>query len=601
MRLNSKLLIRVSLTEERLRYASVLLAYLALVTDLLLRTMEGSAIALALSSISLFLFLYQWSPSKHLLKSKVGREDAFFAAASLILFSFLNVVTKVLLPIAMAISFLVALAIVVVLVGAGLSSYFLCTYLERRTHHRDFLEDPENFPDQKLREQYVRIGNSVVVASIFLALDAPDLMLILAAIVISSKFVVRVVSRGVSRLSDTGLLVSQSRTARQALRRFSRLVETLDLEEALWKRVLYVTQYKRGFSFLMLALVSGLPAIVYSYSIDFMAPEMSKCVVFVLLALPSLVTVYALRFPRGLLSKAKEAGHLRLILFAAALAAPLEAIVAVFVNPSLIGYSGSAGFSDLSFVGPYFGFVWLAIFPIVVALPVYSMIAAAELEDYPSFIWRARLLGMSPSLATSLMVACATFVSNVVFPTSIVIFALFVSFTCYFYPVIVFAATQVFRDVERRTKTPMQQWIDRVRGPRWSVDLVAVGLGSLFFPLFIQVGASYPWVIFRGGFLFPHVTPVLFWIAGGVSATCFAAPLSQPKKLLDYVRTGLTGSLGVVCQAILLIELPYSVTIWTPWVVLIPVGYTIGAMVTMVVSHCAGFALTRPPESAEIP
>jgi hypothetical protein len=50
----------------------------------LLRSVEGSGIALTLSSLSLFLFLYQWSPSRHLLKSKVGREDAFFAARILL-------------------------------------------------------------------------------------------------------------------------------------------------------------------------------------------------------------------------------------------------------------------------------------------------------------------------------------------------------------------------------------------------------------------------------------------------------------------------------------------------------------------------------------
>jgi hypothetical protein len=587
LRLDSKLLIRVSLTDERLRSASSLLAYLALVTDLLLRTMEGSEIALALSSISLFLFVYQWSPSKHLLKSKVDSEDLFFAAASLILFSFLNVATKILVPIAMAVSFDVALGIMVILAGTCLCSWLLFLWVHRRTRHRDFVEDPGNFSNEKLREQYVRVGNSVIIASMFLALDAPDLILILAAIVISSKSVVKVVSRGLSRLSESGVAVSQSRTARRALRRFSRLVGRLDLEEALWERVLYVTQYKRGFSFLMLALVSGLPAMVYSYSIDFLAPEVSKFVVFVLLALPSLVAVYALRFPRGLLSTAKEAGNFRLILLAASLAAPLEAAVAVFVRPSLIGYNGSARFSDPSFVGLYFGFVWLAIIPIVVALPVYSMIVAAEFEDYASFIRRARLLAISPCIATSLMVACAIFVSNVVFPASVVMFTLYVSMACYFYPFIVLFCTRELRDVERRTRKPMQQWVDRVRGPRWYTDLVAVALGSFFFPLLVLVGVSYPWVIFRYGLLFPHVLPILLWIAGGVSVTCSALPLSQPKRLLDHVRIGLVGSLGVICQAVLFIELPYSLTFWAPWVVFIPVGFAIGAMVTMAVRWIA--------------
>jgi len=57
--------------------------------------------ALTFSSSSLFVYLYRWSPSKHVLRIKVNSEDLFFAATSATLFSFLNIATKFLMPYAL--------------------------------------------------------------------------------------------------------------------------------------------------------------------------------------------------------------------------------------------------------------------------------------------------------------------------------------------------------------------------------------------------------------------------------------------------------------------------------------------------------------------
>jgi len=576
--------------EEKLRYASVILAYLALGTNFLLRSQEALAIALTFSSFSLFAYLYQWSPSKHVLRTKANSEDLFFAATGVTLFSFFNIATKFIIPIAMTQSFSMALAMLWLLVAGLLGAYGLFLCFERATHHRDFIEQPENFlNDARLRDRYERLGNSVIVTSTFLAIDAPDLMLIISAIVFSSKLVASGVSRSLVGLHSVLLSFnSQTRKVSRQLWRLSRRVQILNLEEALWNRVLYVTHYKRGLSYLLLALAAGVSAIVYSYCIDFLSPNMGKLAVFLLLALPGVVAVYALKLPKGLVSTAKEAGRLRQVLIISSLTTPIVAIPLVYIEPHLVGYNGMANFSDLEFTGQFYGFVWLAIIPIVIALPLYSMIAAVEFEDYHSFIGRARLFAISPALATSLMAASAVLVSNLSFPSSLVIFVLYVSVACYFYPFIIFLAIRILRDVEHRTAKPMQQWIDKIRGPRWSSELLAVGLGSIFFPLFLFVGGHYPWVIFRYGLLFPHVFPVLFWIAGGVTTTSFVSPLSQRRRRLDRVRIGSAGSLGTMGAAISFVgtsgRLPYSLIIWAPWVIIIPVAYATGAMISVVVT-----------------
>jgi len=588
LRVNTRLPDRASLaTGEKLRYASVLLAYLALGINFLFRTTEGLALALALSSFSLFLYLYQWSPSKHLLKTKLNSEDLFFAATSTILFSFLNVAIKILLPIAMTVSFTVALGIIGVLAGGGLGCLGLYFYVQHVTHHSRFIENLHSqFLDMKLRGQYERLGNSIIVASTFLAIDAPDLMLIIAAIVLSFELTVGAISSGMLRLLEMiPLLTPQSRTVDTQMRRFMRSLKKLDLEEAFWNRVLYVLQYKRGFSYFLLALFSGFPAMIYSYLVDFFAPELGKSMVFLLLALPGVMTVYTLKLPKGLVSAVKDVDRLRQILFAVSLVAPLATIPAAYLDPSLLGYGGRATFSDLAFMGSFFGFVWLATIPIVFALPSYSMFVAVEFEDYPSFIRGVRLLAMSPSLATALMAALAVVVSNISFPTSVALFALYTSFTCYFYPIVVHLAVGILRDVQRRTNESMQQWVDKVRGSRWSADLLAIALGSFFFPLLILAGTPYPWFLFRQGFLFPHVVPTLVWTIGGFIVTSFVSLVFQPAKLLDFARIGFAGSLGVLCQAISFFGLPYALTIWVPWVMLIPTAFIIGSMILMTAIH----------------
>jgi len=569
--------------EQKLRYASAALAYVALSIGLLSRNTEGLVLALGLSSLSLLLYLYQWSPSKRLLRTKLSMEDLFFACTSVILFSFVNVATKILLPIAMAISFTIALAVICVIAAGFFGSYALHLYVGRITHHRDFMGNLDNFShDPKVRDRYERLGNSVIVASTFLALDAPDLMLVLAAVVSSSNLVLTAISRGLSRLKKA---LHLSRYGWDIARKLRRYLEMLDLEEALWTRVLYVTEYKRGLSYFFFALMSSLAAIFYSYSIDFLMPETGKLAVFILLALPGLVAVYALKLPRGMASTPKEAGRVRQLLIITSIAAPIGTIPAVYLNPRLLDYSDIADFSRLEFVGSFFGFVWLAIFPIVIALPAYSMIAAAEFEDYEGLVRRARLFAISPGIANSFMAVSAILVSNTPFPVSLVMFTQYFSLGFYFYPLVIFAAVGILRDVERRTGKSMSQWIDKVRGPRWSVELVALALGCLFFPLFIFVGTPYPWVISRQGLLFPHLMPCLFWTAGGVAVASLVFLVSQPKRSLDYVRIGLASSLGVMGQAILFVGLPYSVTIWAPWIVAIPIAYTIGSIVPMIVNR----------------
>jgi len=584
LRTNAQLMGRFSLTAEtKYRYLSIVLGILALSTNFLLRTIEGLTLALALSSISLFLFLYQWSPSKHLLKTKLNGEDFFFAATSVILYSYLNIATKVLVPIAIAISFTVALETIAVLLGGAFGAYALFLYVDRMTHHHDFIENIDSFRDARLQEQYERLGNSVVVASTFLAIDAPDLMLILLAIVTSSKLLVSAVLLGSSKLGKIiPVFGSRSRPIGRQLQRFSRSIETLDLEEAIWKRVLYIIQYKRGFSYLLLALISGFPAIVYSYSIDFLMPESGKFAIFLLLAFPSLVIVYALRLPRGLVSTAKEAGRLRKILFILSMVAPLITIPIVYIDPYLLGYGGKANFSDIEVIGNFFAFIWLAILPFVIALPLYFMVASVEFEDYQSFIRGAKLFAMLPSLATSLMSITAVIVSNFSFSVSLIIFALYVSCACYFYPFVVYVTIKILKHVERRTDKSMQEWIDRIRGPSWSAELLAVALGSIFFPLWIFIGSPYPWVVPRQGLLFPHLLPILFWIVGGATVMLIVSQVSQARRLLGSVRIGVVGSLGVTSQAILFIGLPYSVTTWAPWVTLIPISFTFGAMIPVI-------------------
>jgi hypothetical protein len=236
---------------------------------------------------------------------------------------------------------------------------------------------------------------SISSSSVFLALDAPDLMLITGAAILASKYVVIGVSHALRRMEERfPSSVTSGAKPRHGLQRLLRATGKLDLEDAVWKRVLYVTHYKRGLSYWLLALVAGISAIVYSYSIDFLSPRISELVVFTLLAVPSTIAVYAMKLPRGLASTRKEVGAIRRTATTVSLAVPLLAIPIVFRDPSLLGHAGVGNLTDQLFLGKFMGFVWLAIFPIAVALPLYSWVASAEFDDYAGFIRKARLLGI---------------------------------------------------------------------------------------------------------------------------------------------------------------------------------------------------------------
>jgi hypothetical protein len=580
---------RLWFSTANLRLISLLLAYSAFAVSLFSVSVEGLLVAIVLSSASLLLYLYVLSPSKHILHVKLHREDLFFACVGVTLFIFLNVASKILFPYAMSSYSNAGFAIFELLLAVVLG-YGLILYMGHLVQHNDFLNEPATFSnDRRLRDQYERVGNAIIIAAIFLALDSPNVMLLTSVVLLSSRFLIQGISRVLMVASDLLPSFGSRASIRSRTHRLSLFVMKADLEDALWRRVLYVSRYKRGLAYMLLALMNGLPSIIYSYNLNFSHLQLGPLTIFLLLSVPSITTVYALKFPRGVVATAKEAGHLRKVLILASMAVPIATIPLIYFEPSFLGFNGAYHSAlDVDIVGSFVAFAWMAVFPLFVGFPLYSMIAAAELDDFRGFVAKARLFAASPGLVVAPTSIALMWSLKASFPISLVLLTLHLGITCYFYAFMILASIQILRNFEQRSGKVMDQWIRKIRGPFWSVCLLDMLLGAIFFPLIVlTVPVLHNWFRMYNGIVIPGIEVALVWIVGGLIVSLLTFPLLEHNTILSSIRAGLVGSLGVLAFAMAFLgvfEDPSFIQVWAVWILAIPTGFALGAMISQPVN-----------------
>jgi hypothetical protein len=569
-----------------LRLISASLACSAFAVNLFFANFEGILVAILLSSTSLFFYLYLLSPSKRILHLKLQEEDLFFACAGVTLFVFLNVGSKILLPYALSSYSHFGLTILELLIASVLC-YGLLLHVGGLVRHNDFLNESAMFAaDEELRDRYERVGNAVIVAAVFLALDSLDIMLLTSIILLSSRFLIQGISRVLAAAGDFLQFLGSRGSIRSRTHQFSKLVERADLEDALWRRVLYVSRYKRGLAYLLLAVMNGLPSIIYSYNLNLLHLQPGRLGIFLLLSIPGIITVYTLKLPRGLVATAEEAGRLRQLLILASMAAPIATIPLAYLYPSVLGFTGAnRSVFDSEIVGTFFGYVWMTVFPLFVGFPLYSMIAAAEMKDIRGFIVKARIFGASPALVVAPMSTALILSQGISSPSSMVIFMLHFGITCYFYVFILLASIHILRYLERRSGKSMDNWIRKIRGPTWSVYLLDALLGAIFFPLLVfSVPFLQGWIRIYEGVMLPGTGATVVWIVGGLVVSLVTFPLLDHKTSLNVIKSGLVGSLIPLALAISflgVLEDSSTIRLWALWILAIPTDFIVGTMITL--------------------